>query len=205
MKMAPLLALESFPQVQATLIHSGQHYDAELSDVFFQEFGLRQPDIHLGVGSGKQGEQTARILEGLERVFENGHSPGGHFDRVVVVGDVNSTMAAALAAAKLQIPVAHVEAGLRSLTDPCRRKSTASSPTRCRICCSSPSRPESKPMREGHDVRDVRLVGNLMIDTLHAFLPQARERNLLEQLGLRPAEYGVVTLHRPSNVDNKET
>jgi UDP-N-acetylglucosamine 2-epimerase (non-hydrolysing) len=115
MKMAPLLrALEKYPHVHATLVHTGQHYDENPSDIFFRELGMKRPDVSLEVGSGKHGAQTARILEKVEAVLEQG-SPGGKpFDRVVVVGDVNSTMAATLAAVKLGVPVAHVEAGLRS-------------------------------------------------------------------------------------------
>ena len=125
---------------------------------------------------------------------------------MVVVGDVNSTMAAALAAAKLQIPVAHVEAGLRSYdrSMPEEINRIVTDAVSDLLLVSEPAGVENLT-REGHDARHVRLVGNLMIDTLHAFLPQARERNLLEQLGLRPTEYGVVTLHRPSNVDCKQT
>jgi len=115
MKMAPLLdALAAYPHVQAVLVHTGQHYDENLSRVFFDELGMKRPEVHLGVGSGKHGVQTARVLERLEAVLQEGTPGGKRYDRVVVVGDVNSTMAAALAAVKLKIPVAHVEAGLRS-------------------------------------------------------------------------------------------
>ncbi|MEO1996891.1 MAG: UDP-N-acetylglucosamine 2-epimerase, partial [Planctomycetaceae bacterium] len=115
MKMAPILrALGAYPNVTTTLIHTGQHYDANLSDVFFTELEIKAPDHFLNIGGGKQGAQTARMLEALEVTFEAGAADGDGFDRVVVVGDVNSTLAATLAAAKLGIPVAHVEAGLRS-------------------------------------------------------------------------------------------
>ena len=115
MKMAPLLrALDNYSDVHVTLIHTGQHYDSQLSDVFFDDLGMKRPDIHLDVGSGKHGQQTARVLEKMEEVLEKGAPGGGRYDRLIVVGDVNSTMAATLAAVKLGIPVAHVEAGLRS-------------------------------------------------------------------------------------------
>ena len=115
MKMAPLLrALDNYSDVHVTLIHTGQHYDSQLSDVFFDDLGMKRPDIHLDVGSGKHGQQTARVLEKMEEVLEKGVPGGGRYDRLIVVGDVNSTMAATLAAVKLGIPVAHVEAGLRS-------------------------------------------------------------------------------------------
>src|SRR3990172_7898813 len=118
MKMAPLIrALDSenfAGKAHVTLIHTGQHYDANLSDIFFAELGMRQPDITLEVGSGSHAVQTARILERMESILLAGPPRGGAYDCVVVVGDVNSTMAAALAAAKLGIRIAHVEAGLRS-------------------------------------------------------------------------------------------
>jgi len=115
MKMAPLLhALEAYPHVNPVLVHTGQHYDENLSDIFFRELGMRHPDICLEVGSGKHGQQTARVIERFEAVLEQAAGNGRRVDRVVVVGDVNSTMAAALAAVKMHVPVAHVEAGLRS-------------------------------------------------------------------------------------------
>lgn len=115
MKMAPMLrAFDALPEVKTTLIHTGQHYDNQLSDVFFHDLDMRRPDIHLEVGSGKHGQQTARVLEKMETVLEQGPDNGAPYDRLIVVGDVNSTMAATLAAVKLGVPVAHVEAGLRS-------------------------------------------------------------------------------------------
>jgi UDP-N-acetylglucosamine 2-epimerase (non-hydrolysing) len=210
MKMAPLLrALLAYCHVHTTLIHTGQHYDENLSDVFFDELGMKRPDICLEVGSGKHGAQTARVLERLEAVFEAGvgnGEMGRGFDRVIVVGDVNSTMAAALAAAKLNIPVAHVEAGLRSfdrtmpeeinriVTDSISDLLLVSEPAGIRnLCC------------EGHPRDRVHFVGNIMIDTLMSLLPTARKRKILRELQLEPGRYGVVTLHRPSNVDDRRT
>ncbi len=207
MKMAPLLrALEAWPEVQTVLIHTGQHYDKNLSDIFFEELGMKRPDISLEVGSGKHGAQTARVLERFEEVLEKGPVDGGSYDRVVVVGDVNSTMAATLAAVKLGVPVAHVEAGLRSfdreMPEEINRLVTDS------ICdmllVSEPAGLENL-RREGHPEDRLHLVGNVMIDTLFWLLPKAKDRDIHSKLGIQPGQYGVVTLHRPSNVDQAET
>jgi len=207
MKMAPLLwALQSYKNVQTTLVHTGQHYDGNLSDIFFQELGLRRPEVHLEVGSGTHAAQTARILERLEAVLERG-SPGGKgYDRVVVVGDVNSTMAAALAAAKLGIAVAHVEAGLRSFdrSMPEEINRVVTDALSDMLFVSEPDGLENL-RREGHPEQQLHLVGNVMIDTLQRLLPQAQERRILREYGLRAKQYGVVTLHRPSNVDTRDT
>ena len=207
MKMAPLLrAIEGDARFRATLVHTGQHYDPSLSDVFFQELGMRAPDVHLNVGSGKQGEQTARILEGMEKVLEAGPGDGAKFDRLIVVGDVNSTMAAAVAAAKLCIPVAHVEAGLRSWdrTMPEEVNRLVTDALSDLLLVSEPSGIENL-RREGHPEENIVHVGNIMIDTLMVQLPMARGRSILQEQGLTPGEYGVVTLHRPANVDEKES
>ncbi len=207
MKMAPLLrAIDADPAFQATLVHTGQHYDPSLSDVFFQELGMRTPDVHLNVGSGKQGEQTARILEGMEKVLEAGPGKGEKFDRLIVVGDVNSTMAASLAAAKLCIPIAHVEAGLRSWdrTMPEEVNRLVTDALADLLLVSEPSGVENLK-REGHPESNIIYVGNIMIDTLKLQLPMARERSILKDQGLIPGGYGVVTLHRPANVDEKES
>jgi len=205
--MAPLLrALEGHPNIRATLIHTGQHYDANLSDVFFEELGMRRPDISLEVGSGKHGVQTARLIERLEAVFEQAAEAGKPFDRVVVVGDVNSTMAAALTAVKMHIPVAHVEAGLRSCdrSMPEEINRLVTDAISDLLLVSEPAG-VANLRREGHAEEQVHLVGNVMIDTLLRLLPKARESDVLEKHGLRPNEYGVVTLHRPGNVDQAET
>ena len=116
MKIAPILRqLDARgDQVATTLIHTGQHYDRNLSDVFFEELGIRKPDVSLGVGSGSHAKQTADVMVAIEKVLVEAAGAGSPFDRVIVVGDVNSTMAAAIAATKVHVPVAHVEAGLRS-------------------------------------------------------------------------------------------
>ena len=205
MKMAPLLrAIDADPDFHATLVHTGQHYDPNLSEVFFRELGMRTPDVHLNVGSGRQGEQTARILEGMERVLVAGPGNGTPFDRLVVVGDVNSTMAASLAAAKLCIPIAHVEAGLRSgdRTMPEEINRLVTDALADLLLVSEPSGIENL-RREGHPDRNIVPVGNIMIDTLQLQLPLARQRTILHEHGLHPGEYGVVTLHRPANVDER--
>jgi len=208
MKMAPLLrALEDCGHVQPTLIHTGQHYDQSLSDVFFEELGMKRPDVCLDVGSGKHGQQTARVLERFEAVLEEGTPDGSHpYDRVVVVGDVNSTMAATLAAVKLGIPVAHVEAGLRSfdrsMPEEINRIVTDSI---CDLLLVSEPAGVENLRREGHADGQVHLVGNVMIDTLLWLLPKAKARDTLAQNGLTADRYGLVTLHRPANVDTPET
>lgn len=207
MKMAPLLrALDAYPQVRTVLIHTGQHYDASLSDVFFEELAIRRPDVSLDVGSGKHGAQTARILERIEAVLESGPGDGAAYDRVVVVGDVNSTMAAALAAAKLGIPVAHVEAGLRSFdrSMPEEINRIVTDSLSDLLFVSEPAGMENL-RREGHPEEHLHLVGNVMIDTLLRLLPRAQASDVLERYDLQPRGYGVVTLHRPANVDCPRT
>ncbi len=207
MKMAPLLrALAAYAHVRPVLIHTGQHYDENLSDVFFDELGMKRPEVCLEVGSGKHGAQTARVLERMEEVLEQGPPGGGRYDRLVVVGDVNSTMAAALAAVKLGVPVAHVEAGLRSFdrTMPEEINRIVTDSIADMLFVSEPQGMENL-RREGHAEEHLHLVGNVMIDTLLWLLPKAKARDTLARHGLRPAQYGVVTLHRPANVDCPQT
>lgn len=207
MKMAPLLrAMESYPNLQPTLIHTGQHYDSNLSDVFFEELEMPRPDISLGVGSGKHGEQTARILTAFEEVLEKGPESGDGYSMVVVVGDVNSTMAAALAAAKLRVPVAHVEAGLRSFdrTMPEEINRIVTDSISNLLLVSEPAGIENL-RHEGHPDEQVHLTGNVMIDTLRALLPKAQALDTLSRFSLASKQYCLVTLHRPANVDDAET
>ena len=207
MKMAPLLrALGSEPyadKILATLIHTGQHYDQNLSDVFFTELQMPRPDVWLEVGSGSHAVQTARVLERIEPVLAEGPGDGAKFDRVIVVGDVNSTLAATLAAAKIGIPVAHVEAGLRSFdrTMPEEINRIVTDSIADMLLVSEPTGVENL-MHEGHSEDNVHLVGNLMIDTLFQMLPHAKKLQAADDLGLSSQQYGVVTLHRPSNVDD---
>ena len=207
MKIAPILrALRSYPQVHTTLIHTGQHYDKNLSDVFFQELGISEPDISLGVGSGSHGRQTADILAAMEQVLVDLDSQGRRATRLVVVGDVNSTLAASLAAAKLCIPVAHVEAGLRSFdrSMPEEINRIVTDSLADMLLVSEPAGVENL-QREGHADSEIHLVGNVMIDTLFQHVEAAKKRPTLRELSLVPREYAVVTLHRPSNVDQQES
>ncbi|MCS7466772.1 UDP-N-acetylglucosamine 2-epimerase (non-hydrolyzing) [Stieleria sp. ICT_E10.1] len=207
MKMAPLLReIDKHPDLEATLIHTGQHYDAALSDIFFEQLDIRRPDVSLDVGSGTQAIQTARILERIEPVLQSGGPSGKPFDRLVVVGDVNSTMAAAIAAAKLGIPVAHVEAGLRSFD-----RSMPEEINRILTDSISDMLLVSDPIgvehlrREGHPEENIHLVGNLMIDTLMHSLARVNHSQVLSDHGLTKHGFGLVTLHRPSNVDEQDT
>ncbi|MEO2012815.1 MAG: UDP-N-acetylglucosamine 2-epimerase (non-hydrolyzing) [Fuerstiella sp.] len=207
MKIAPILrSLERYPEIQVELIHTGQHYDAKLSSVFFQELGIRPPDVSLEVGSGTHARQTAAIMIAIEDLLQTAADSGRPFDRLVVVGDVNSTMAATLAAVKLGVRVAHVEAGLRSgdrsMPEETNRLLTDS--VSDILLCSEESGAENL-RREGHLEDSIHLVGNVMIDTLFHQLEAARGRDTLCQFGVRPHEFAVVTLHRPSNVDRRES
>lgn len=207
MKIAPILRqLDERDGVETTLIHTGQHYDRNLSDVFFEELGIRKPDVSLGVGSGSHAQQTADVMVAIEKVLLESAERGEPFDRLIVVGDVNSTMAAAIAATKLHVPVAHVEAGLRSFdrTMPEEINRLVTDAISDLLLCSEPAGVENL-LGEGHDESRVHLVGNVMIDTLLTQVERAKSQSTLERLGLNQGEYGVVTLHRPSNVDEKST
>jgi UDP-N-acetylglucosamine 2-epimerase (non-hydrolysing) len=207
MKMAPLLrALEPYKNVEPVLVHTGQHYDKNLSDVFFEQLDMRRPDISLEVGSGSHAMQTARVIERFETVLVEAAAKGRPFDRVIVVGDVNSTMATSLAAVKMGVPVAHVEAGLRSFdrTMPEEINRIVTDSIANLLLVSEPAGMENL-RREGHPEEQLRLVGNVMIDTLRLMLPKARECDALARLGVAAGQYAVVTLHRPANVDSPDT
>ncbi len=207
MKIAPILReLDQVPQLRTTLVHTGQHYDRNLSDVFFEELGIRRPDLSLGVGSGSHAKQTSDVMVAIEEFLGAAAASGEPVERMIVVGDVNSTMAAAIAAAKLNISVAHVEAGLRSfdrrMPEEINRLVTDSISDL--LLCSEPAGAENLK-NEGHDSSRIHLVGNVMIDTLMTQVEQAKSRPTLGELSLQPGAYGVVTLHRPSNVDAPHT
>lgn len=205
MKIAPILReLDRRSGGATTLIHTGQHYDRNLSDVFFEELGIRQPDISLNVGSGSHAKQTAEVMVAMERVLLDAQQAGRPIDRLIVVGDVNSTMAAAIAATKVHVPVAHVEAGLRSFdrTMPEEINRLVTDAISDLLFCSEPAGVENL-LREGHQQSQVHLVGNVMIDTLLTQVERARRQPTLSRLGIAAGEYGVVTLHRPSNVDDR--
>jgi UDP-N-acetylglucosamine 2-epimerase (non-hydrolysing) len=167
---------------------------------------MKRPDVTLEVGSGSHAVQTARVLERFESVLFEAAEIGKPFDRVIVVGDVNSTMATTLAAAKLHIPVAHVEAGLRSFdrTMPEEINRIVTDSLADRLLVSEPAGVQNL-RDEGHSEERIRLVGNVMIDTLKFMLPKTRQCDTLTQLGLKAGQYGVVTLHRPGNVDSAES
>ncbi|MCU1429893.1 MAG: UDP-N-acetylglucosamine 2-epimerase [Actinomycetia bacterium] len=199
MKMAPVLRAGARRGLPQLLVHTGQHYDSAMSDVFFTELGLPEPDVNLGVGSGTHAQQTAALMTALEATFVE-REPS----IVVVYGDVNSTIAAALVASKLHIRVAHVEAGLRSfdwtmpeevnrrVTDLCSDVLFATSPEAI-----------GHLGREGVDPARVHFVGNPMIDTLLANLDRFDIERFRASHGLTGA-YALVTLHRPSNVDDPD-
>jgi UDP-N-acetylglucosamine 2-epimerase (non-hydrolysing) len=202
MKTAPLMAALARRGADQRLVHTGQHFDEKMSGVFFEELGLPRPDADLGVGSGPHGEQTARTMIALER-FIGSMSPRPSM--VVVPGDVNSTLAAALVAAKLRVPVAHLEAGLRSFDRAMPEEVNRVVTDHVADLLLTPSPDADQNLeREGLARRAV-LVGNLMIDTLRAHLPRARELGAPRAMGLEPRRYAVVTLHRPSNVDDPAT
>lgn len=209
MKIAPLMRAirahnssgnNAGSKIEPLLIHTGQHYDYEMSQVFFQDLELPEPDVHLGVGSGTHAEQTGRIMMEIEKVFLSERP-----NVVVVVGDVNSTLAGALAAAKLNIAVAHVEAGLRSF-----RKDMPEEVNRVLtdhvsqlLFCPTPTAVENLH-REGI-TKGIHLVGDVMYDCLLGALDLAEQRSdILTTLGLRSGEYGLATVHRAENTDDPE-
>lgn len=206
-KMAPILsAFADHGGFAPRLIHTGQHYDFEMNAVFFQQLGLPEPDINLGVGSGTQTEQTARIMIGLEKAFEVVRP-----DLVLLVGDVNSTMAGALVGAKLRIPVAHVEAGLRSFDlDMPEEINRLVTDRLSDLLLTTERAAEAQLVSEGIAPEAIHFVGNVMIDTLQANLAKAVPiietlvaHNLENDTAQAVAQrYALVTLHRPSNVDD---
>lgn len=198
MKIAPLVRAFQSVRAHVRIIHTGQHYDERMSDTFFRELSIPEPDINLGVGSGSHVAQIAEIMRLLEPEFA-GHRP----DVLVVVGDVNSTVAAALAATKCGIPVAHVEAGLRSFdrTMPEEINRVLTDAMSQWLFTSEPAAAENL-RREGVPDERIHYVGNVMIDTLLEHLERARALDTPGQLGLPALGYAVLTLHRPSNVDD---
>jgi UDP-N-acetylglucosamine 2-epimerase (non-hydrolysing) len=200
MKAAPVhrALAEAEPGLDLLLVHTGQHYDREMSDVFLSELGLPAPDVSLGVGSGSHAAQTARALVGVEEVLLE-HRPA----LVVVSGDVNSTLAAALAAVKLGIPVAHIESGLRSFdpTMPEEHNRRLTDHLSELLLVHSPGALANLE-HEGIDSAKAHLVGNTMIDSLLENVEAARARTPWAAHGLEAGTYGLVTLHRPSLVDD---
>jgi UDP-N-acetylglucosamine 2-epimerase (non-hydrolysing) len=203
MKIAPIVAeLDRRPEeFEHLLVHTGQHYDEAMSDSFFADLGIPRPDVNLEVGSGSHAEQTARIMLAFEPVVLE-HRP----DWVVVVGDVNSTIAATLVAAKLGPRVAHVEAGLRSRDRRMPEEINRLATDALADLLLTPSRDANVNLvAEGHDTEKIVFVGNVMIDTLLAHRERAAASRVLDRLGLEPGSYAALTLHRPSNVDDRAT
>ena len=194
MKVAPVhRALASRAGVKQMLVHTGQHYDVNMSDVFFQQLSIPAPDVNLGVGSGSHGKQTAEIMIGFEALVQERRP-----DLVLVYGDVNSTAAAALVCAKLGIRIGHVEAGLRSFDRTMPEEINRLVTDQLSDMLFTPSEDGDQNLeKEGIAKEKIFLVGNVMIDTLVRLLPLA-EKVSLDEL---PQEYALVTLHRPSNVD----
>ena len=201
-KIAPLLeAMASVATIRPRLVHTGQHYDHAMSRAFFEDLEIPEPDYFLGVGSGTHAEQTARVMLAFEKVLEE-EQP----DLVLVVGDVNSTLACALVAAKLDIPVAHVEAGLRSFDRTMPEEINRIVTDHLSEYLFTPSADaDENLLREGIPQEKLHRVGNVMIDTLRKYEAAARARRTARSLGLAEGAYAVLTLHRPANVDEPST
>lgn len=200
MKISPLMRVfRESGRMQPILVHTGQHYDERMSRLFFRDLGIPAPDVDLGVGSGSHAVQTAEVMKRFEPLCLE-HRP----DWVIVVGDVNSTIACALVAAKLGVRVAHVEAGLRSFdrSMPEEINRVLTDAISDLLFVTEPSGVENL-RREGVPEERVHLVGNVMIDTLLANRERAAASTILQDLGLRRRGYDLVTLHRPSNVDDR--
>jgi len=198
MKVAPILeGAAAFPTIECTLVHTGQHYDERMSTLFFRELGLPQPDVYLGVGSGSHAAQTARVMLAFDEVLDTVPA-----DWILVVGDVNSTLACSLVAAKRGVSVGHVEAGLRSgdrtMPEEINRILTDQLSD---ALFTTEREAEAHLAGEGIAPDRIHFVGNVMIDTLLRHRDSARARGFPRTLGLGPGEYAVCTLHRPSNVD----
>lgn len=201
MKIAPLykeLSLH-YDRYKPSIIHTGQHYDEKMSRLFFDELNMPKPSAYLNVGSGTQGKQTARIIERYEDLILAGDKP----DLVIVAGDVNSTIACALVAKKLQIPVAHLEAGLRSYDERMPEEINRVLTDRISDILLTPSLDANENLiKEGINTEKIYFVGNIMIDSLVEHQKKAELSNIFDKLIMNPDEhYALVTLHRPSNVD----
>lgn len=201
MKIAPIhRAFEKYSDIQHSIIHTGQHYDSAMSDAFFQDLEMPAPAYFLGVGSGSHAQQTAKIMVGFEDIVLS-EKP----DLVLVAGDVNSTIACALVAAKCGIKIGHIEAGLRSFdrTMPEEINRIATDSISDYAFVTEQSGIENL-MHDGFPEENIFFVGNTMIDSLHFALPLAKNSKILNELSISPKEYALVTLHRPSNVDSPE-
>src|SRR5215207_10012401 len=203
MKVAPIVEAmrRRAADFAPVVLHTGQHYDERMSDAFFRDLGLAAPDVHLGVGSGSHAQQTAAVMQRFEPVVLE-HRP----DWVLVVGDVNSTLACALVCSKLGVRVAHVEAGLRSRDRSMPEEINRILTDQLADLLLTPSADaDVNLIAEGIPAGRIRLVGNVMIDSLLKHLALAEASRVREELGVEGSDYAVVTLHRPSNVDDAET
>ena len=192
-------ALADYPDVEELLVHTGQHYDDNMSRIFFEELGLRNPDHELGIGSGTHGAQTGRMLERVEQVLIHERP-----DWTLVYGDTNSTIAGALASAKLHIPVAHVEAGLRSFNRRMPEEINRLLTDHLADLLFAPSaKAVDNLLAEGIPPARIRLVGDVMFDVALTFGPKAEQQSrIIETLGLTSGAYILVTVHRAENTDN---
>lgn len=199
MKIAPLYhQLKKQDWARPVIVHTGQHYDPNMSDAFFKDLDLPNPDISLGVGSGTHAEQTGKVMMAYEKVLLDQRP-----DLVVVVGDVNSTMAVTIAASKLGVRVAHLEAGLRSFDRTMPEEINRLITDALADILWTPSRDADENLtREGIPGQKIQRVGNIMIDSLEMLREKIESQKAYRDFGLKPGGYGIVTLHRPSNVDN---
>ena len=201
MKMAPLYDELKKRNLPVILLHTGQHYDENMSKVFFEDLGMPKPDIYLGVGSASHAKQTAKIMIDFEEVCEK-EIPA----MVVVAGDVNSTIACALVAKKLSIPVGHVEAGLRSFDMEMPEEINRILTDRISNLLFTPSRDANQNLtKEGMDSKCIKLVGNIMIDSLLNNIEKAEVSTIHQRLKIKKGNYALITLHRPSNVDYEDS
>ena len=202
-KIAPIISeMKKHPSIKSRLIHTGQHHDYVLSELFFKELSIREPDIYLGTGSSSHAVQTGNIMTALEKVFTKSKP-----DLVLVVGDVNSTLAAVLTCSKMGIPTAHIEAGLRS-RDPLMPEEVNRVITDrlSEYLFTTSIDANVNLVKEGIEKNKIFFTGNVMIDTLLKLLPRAKKYDAqLARFGVKKEAYVLLTLHRPSNVDNKET
>ncbi|NXY95394.1 UDP-N-acetylglucosamine 2-epimerase (non-hydrolyzing) [Streptomyces sp. BR123] len=200
MKIKPVMDALERHGAEVVLVHTGQHYDESMNDVFFRDLGIRPPDRYLGAGSGTHAQQTGRVMAAFEPLLGE-LSP----DAVVVVGDINSTLACALVAAKAGPLLAHVEAGLRSRDWSMPEEVNRVATDRVSDYLLAPSPDAAANLRaEGYREDQIHVVGNVMIDTLLANLERARASDVLDRYGLTRGGYGLVTLHRPANVDDPD-
>jgi UDP-N-acetylglucosamine 2-epimerase (non-hydrolysing) len=203
MKVAPIVEAMKRRRMEFAplVVHTGQHYDVQMSDAFFRDLGLPEPDVYLGVGSGSHAVQTAAVMQSFEPVVIE-EKP----DWVLVVGDVNSTIACALVCAKLNIKVAHVEAGLRSRDRTMPEEINRLLTDQLADLLLTPSADADENLRaEGIPGERIRFVGNVMIDSLFNQLERAEKSTVREELGVAGKAYAALTLHRPSNVDDRRT